>query len=195
MDVSRRDFLRFSVGAAGGTALAGLVGSGVNLGPVVAQAQELRIKNAKVTPSVCPYCSVGCGTLIYTVNDQIVNIEGDPAESSQRGHPLPEGRSDLPAPRQSQSPNPGSPSRRRRRRLGGLGPRAGDEPRRRAGEEDARRDLHREAAQRQSRQYDAGHFFPRRRHARSRIQPRASKAHARTGDSRHREPSTDMTQL
>ena len=51
MEVSRRDFLRFSLGAAGGTALAGLAGSGVNLGPVVAQAQELRIKDAKVTPA------------------------------------------------------------------------------------------------------------------------------------------------
>src|SRR5438874_12968745 len=85
MEVSRRDFLRFSVGAAGGTALAGLVGSGVNLGPVVAQAQELRIKNAKVTPSVCPYCSVGCGTLIHTVNGQIVNIEGDPRSPYNEG--------------------------------------------------------------------------------------------------------------
>ena len=171
MEVSRRDFLRFSVGAAGGTALAGLVGSGVNLGPVVAQAQELRIKNAKVTPSVCPYCSVGCGTLIYTVNDQIVNIEGDPAQPAQRGHPLPQGRGDLPAPRQSQSPDPGSPSRAGRHRLGGLGPRAGDEPGRRAGQEDARRDLHREAAQRQARQHDARHLLPRRRHARHRVQP------------------------
>ena len=76
MEVSRRDFLRLSVGAAGGTALAGLVGSGVSLGPVVAQAQELRIKNAKVTPSVCPYCSVGCGTLIHTIDGHIVNVEG-----------------------------------------------------------------------------------------------------------------------
>jgi hypothetical protein len=33
MEVSRRDFLKFSIGAASGTALAGLVGSGVNLGP------------------------------------------------------------------------------------------------------------------------------------------------------------------
>ena len=54
MDVSRRDFLRFSVGAASGTALAGLVGSGVNLGPTIARAQELRIKNAKVTPESLP---------------------------------------------------------------------------------------------------------------------------------------------
>jgi formate dehydrogenase major subunit len=85
MEVSRRDFLRFSVGAAGGTALAGLAGSGVNLGPVVAQAQELRIKDAKVTPSICPYCSVGCATLVHTINGQIVNIEGDPRSPHNEG--------------------------------------------------------------------------------------------------------------
>jgi formate dehydrogenase major subunit len=91
MDVSRRDFLRLSVATAGGTALGGLVGSGVNLGPTVAQAQELRIKDAKVTPSVCPYCSVGCGTLIHTVNGQIVNIEGDPRSPHNEGTLCPKG--------------------------------------------------------------------------------------------------------
>src|SRR5437016_11600219 len=91
MEVSRRDFLRFSVGAASGTALAGLAGSGVNLGPVVARAQELRIKNAKVTPSVCPYCSVGCGTLIHTVDGKIVNIEGDPRSPHNEGTLCPKG--------------------------------------------------------------------------------------------------------
>ncbi len=91
MEVSRRDFLRFSAGAAGGTALAGLAGSGVNLGPVVARAQELRIKNAKVTPSVCPYCSVGCGTLIHTIDGKIVNIEGDPRSPHNEGTLCPKG--------------------------------------------------------------------------------------------------------
>jgi len=91
MDVSRRDFLRLSVGGGGGMALAGLAGSGVNLGPVVAQAQELRIKNAKVTPSICPYCSVGCATLIHTVDGQIVNIEGDPRSPHNEGTLCPKG--------------------------------------------------------------------------------------------------------
>src|SRR5919198_4289178 len=91
MDLSRRDFLRFSVSAAGGTALAGLVGSGVNLSPVVAQAQELRIKNAKVSPSVCPYCAVGCGTLVHTVDGQIVNIEGNPQSPVNYGNLCPKG--------------------------------------------------------------------------------------------------------
>jgi formate dehydrogenase major subunit len=91
MDLSRRDFLRFSASAAGGTALAGLVGSGVNLAPVVAHAQELRIKNAKVTPSVCPYCSVGCATLIHTIDGKIVNIEGDPRSPHNEGTLCPKG--------------------------------------------------------------------------------------------------------
>ena len=91
MEVTRRDFLRYSASAAGGTALAGLVGSGVPLGPVVAQAQELRIKDAKVTPSICPYCSVGCATLVHTVNGQIVNIEGDPHSPHNEGTLCPKG--------------------------------------------------------------------------------------------------------
>src|SRR3972149_4893139 len=91
MDVSRRGFLKLSVAAASGTALGGLVGSGVNLGPTVARAQELRIKDAKVTPSLCPYCSVGCATLVHTVNGQIVNIEGDPRSPHNEGTLCPKG--------------------------------------------------------------------------------------------------------
>ena len=91
MNVSRRDFLRSSVAAGGGMALAGLAGSGVDLGPLVAQAQELRIKNAKVTPSICPYCSVGCATLIHTVDGKIVNIEGDPRSPHNEGTLCPKG--------------------------------------------------------------------------------------------------------
>jgi formate dehydrogenase major subunit len=63
----------------------------VNLGPVVARAQELRIKGAKTTPSLCPYCSVGCATLVHTVNGQIVNIEGDPRSPHNEGTLCPKG--------------------------------------------------------------------------------------------------------
>jgi formate dehydrogenase major subunit len=91
MEISRRDVLRLSIAGGGGTALGGLIASGVNLAPVVAQAQELRIKDAKVTPSVCPFCSVGCATLIHTVNGQIVNIEGDPRSPHNEGTLCPKG--------------------------------------------------------------------------------------------------------
>jgi formate dehydrogenase major subunit len=91
MEISRRDILRLSVAGGGGTALGGLIGSGVNLGPVVVQAQELRIAKAKVTPSVCPFCSVGCATLVHTVDGEIVNIEGDPRSPHNEGTLCPKG--------------------------------------------------------------------------------------------------------
>lgn len=87
MGLSRRDFLRVS----SGTALGGLVGLGVNLDPVTARAQELRIKDAKATPGVCPYCAVGCGTLVHTVNGKIVNVEGDPRSPINEGTLCPKG--------------------------------------------------------------------------------------------------------
>jgi formate dehydrogenase major subunit len=91
MPVSRRDFLTLSSGTMMGTALGGLLGAGVNLAPTLANAQALRIKDAKVTPSVCPYCAVGCGTLIHTVNGQVINIEGDPRSPVSEGTLCPKG--------------------------------------------------------------------------------------------------------
>jgi formate dehydrogenase major subunit len=91
MVISRRDVLRLSVAGGGVTALGGLIGSGVNLGPVVAQAQELRIAKATVTPSVCPFCSVGCATLVHTIDGQIVNIEGDSRSPHNEGTLCPKG--------------------------------------------------------------------------------------------------------
>jgi formate dehydrogenase major subunit len=91
MAISRRDVLRLSLAGGGGTALGGLIGSGVNLAPVVAQAQELRIAKAKVTPSVCPFCSVGCALLVHTIDGQIVNIEGDPRSPHNEGTLCPKG--------------------------------------------------------------------------------------------------------
>jgi len=91
MDVSRRDFFRLGAGVAGGTALGGLAGLGANLAPTIARAQELRIKDAKTTPSLCPYCSVGCATLVHTVDGRIVNIEGDPRSPYSEGTLCPKG--------------------------------------------------------------------------------------------------------
>src|SRR5260370_3175815 len=91
MRLSRRDFLQLTANAGAGTAIGGLVGLGVTLAPAMARAQELRIKDAKTTPSVCPFCSVGCATLIHTVNGKIVNIEGDPRSPHSEGTLCPKG--------------------------------------------------------------------------------------------------------
>lgn len=91
MQLNRRDFVRLTAGAGSGTALGGLVGLGVSLAPARARAQELRIKDAKTVPSICPFCSVGCATLIHVKDDKIVNIEGDPRSPHSEGTLCPKG--------------------------------------------------------------------------------------------------------
>ena len=89
--MSRGGILRLLGGAGGGSALGGLVASGVNLAPAVARAQELRIRKAKTTPSVCPFCSVGCATLVHSIDGKIVNVEGDPRSPHNEGTLCPKG--------------------------------------------------------------------------------------------------------
>ena len=91
MAVSRRGFLKFSGAAAAGTALGGVAGLGLQPKRAHAAAQALRIQNAKVYPSVCPYCAVGCGTLVHVANNQIINIEGNPDSPVSQGNLCPKG--------------------------------------------------------------------------------------------------------
>jgi formate dehydrogenase major subunit len=91
MAVSRRQFFRRFSTASVGTAVGALAGLGVDLTPKVARAEELRIARAKTTTSVCCYCSVGCSLLVHTVDDQIVNIEGNPASPINYGNLCPKG--------------------------------------------------------------------------------------------------------
>ncbi len=88
MSLSRRDFLKVGGATAAGVA----VGSpGIDLGPVEAAATSLKIKEAKVFHGVCPYCAVGCAQLIYTKNNKIIDIEGDPDTPHTLGRLCPKG--------------------------------------------------------------------------------------------------------
>jgi formate dehydrogenase major subunit len=91
MQISRRNLLRLSVAGGTGTALGALMASGVDLAPTVARAQQLRIAQARVTPSVCPFCAVGCATLVHTIDGRIVNIEGDDRSPHNEGTLCPKG--------------------------------------------------------------------------------------------------------
>ena len=55
--------------------------------------RKLRPKHdgAEVTPSICPYCGVGCGQLVYHKNGKLISIEGDPNSPISRGHLCPKG--------------------------------------------------------------------------------------------------------
>jgi formate dehydrogenase major subunit len=96
MNPTRRDFLK--AGAIGGAAAATVFG--FDLAPAAAQVRELKIARATETRSTCPYCSVSCGVIIYTLGDkaknvtpQVVHVEGDPDHPINRGTLCPKGSS------------------------------------------------------------------------------------------------------
>jgi formate dehydrogenase major subunit len=58
------------------------------------RSRELRPRTAeadKVVESVCPYCAVGCGQLVYVKDGEVTQIEGDPNSPISRGRLCPKG--------------------------------------------------------------------------------------------------------
>ncbi len=85
MKINRREFLKISAGTAAGVMAIGL---GMDLKPVKAYAQTLKIRYAKESTTICPYCAVGCGIIVHTskgAGGKVINAEGDP------DHPINEG--------------------------------------------------------------------------------------------------------
>jgi len=59
------------------------------------RSQELAARTDcadRVVQSVCPFCAVGCGQLVYVQDDEILHIEGDPASPISRGRLCPKGQ-------------------------------------------------------------------------------------------------------
>ena len=54
-------------------------------------AKTSRLRGATVTESVCPYCAVGCGQLIFSKGGELIDIEGDPESPISGGHLCPKG--------------------------------------------------------------------------------------------------------
>ncbi len=79
MTLSRRDLLKNAVAAGG---LMALLDGGV---ASAADKDSMKTEGAKITKTICPYCSVGCGILMYSRNGELVNASGDP------DHPINEG--------------------------------------------------------------------------------------------------------
>ncbi len=86
--LSRRRLLGRSLASSAVAAMAAL---GIDLRPTQARAWTLRIAEAKQYPSVCPYCAVGCDTLIYARDGAIIDIEGDPNSPINQGTLCPKG--------------------------------------------------------------------------------------------------------
>jgi formate dehydrogenase major subunit len=50
-----------------------------------------RIAGLKATESICPYCAVGCGQIVYTRNGELIDIEGNPRSPINQGTLCPKG--------------------------------------------------------------------------------------------------------
>jgi len=66
-------------------------GTGPEAMSVKTREMHARIDDTKVAKSVCPYCGVGCGQLIYHKNGRLVAIEGDPESPISQGNLCPKG--------------------------------------------------------------------------------------------------------
>jgi len=95
MDMNRRQFFRVS-GA--GLAASTLVALGFSPGPALAETRQFKLARTTETRNTCPYCSVGCGIIMYSLGDNaknvvpaILHIEGDPDHPVNRGTLCPKG--------------------------------------------------------------------------------------------------------
>ncbi len=93
--VSRRQFLKLSAAGLSASSLAML---GFSPGEVLAEVREFKLARTTETRSTCPYCSVSCGLIMYSLGDkaknapaEIVHIEGDPDHPVSRGTLCPKG--------------------------------------------------------------------------------------------------------
>jgi formate dehydrogenase major subunit len=79
--LTRRDLLKRTVAAGGMLPLLGTDAASAKASP----QEGLKTDETRVTRTICPYCSVGCGILLYTRDGELVTASGDPE------HPINEG--------------------------------------------------------------------------------------------------------
>jgi formate dehydrogenase major subunit len=94
-DITRRQFLTFTGTSLAGSSLALL---GFSPRDALAEVREFKLARATETRNTCPYCSVSCGVLMYSLGDKsknakasIFHIEGDPDHPVNRGTLCPKG--------------------------------------------------------------------------------------------------------
>ena len=97
VQMSRRQFLRVTGATIAGSSLALL---GFAPGQAMAEVRQYKLSRTTETRNTCPYCSVGCGVLLYGLGDgaknavsSIIHVEGDADHPVNRGTLCPKGAS------------------------------------------------------------------------------------------------------
>ena len=92
---TRRKFLKLTGIGTAGIAAAELGGLGFDLAFAGQRAARRKLEGTKQTASICPYCAVGCGTIVNAKSANgrvsIVNIEGNPDSPISTGSLCPKG--------------------------------------------------------------------------------------------------------
>jgi formate dehydrogenase major subunit len=95
MQVNRRQFFKLCAAGMGSSSLAMM---GFSPTAALAEIRNFKLSRATETRNTCPYCSVGCGILIYSLGDKaknvrgdIIHIEGDSDHPVNRGTLCPKG--------------------------------------------------------------------------------------------------------
>jgi len=95
LSVTRRQFLKLSAAGLSASSLAIL---GFSPNQVLAEVRQFKLARTTETRNTCPYCSVSCGVLMYSLGDksknapaEIIHIEGDPDHPVSRGTLCPKG--------------------------------------------------------------------------------------------------------
>jgi formate dehydrogenase major subunit len=95
MKVTRRQFFKI---CGGGMASSSLAMMGYSPTPALAEARSFKLARTTEHRSTCPYCSVSCGMIMYTLGDtsknvkpSIIHVEGDPDHPVNRGTLCPKG--------------------------------------------------------------------------------------------------------
>ena len=93
--MTRRQFFKVT---AGGVASVGLGALGLSPEQVQAATRPFKLERTTEARNICPYCSVSCGVLMYSIGDkaknvkaEIIHIEGDPDNPVNRGTLCPKG--------------------------------------------------------------------------------------------------------
>jgi formate dehydrogenase major subunit len=95
MAFTRRQFFKLSASGIGTTSLVAL---GFSPGKVLADVRNFKLARTTETRNTCPYCSVGCGVILYSLGDrsknargEVIHVEGDPDHPVNRGTLCPKG--------------------------------------------------------------------------------------------------------
>jgi formate dehydrogenase major subunit len=95
VNMTRRQFFKVTGTTLAGSSLA-LLGAAPS--PALAEVRQYKLARMTETRNTCPYCSVACGILMYSLGDgaknataSITHIEGDPDHPVNRGTLCPKG--------------------------------------------------------------------------------------------------------